>query len=89
MIKDFRLCINGMNRVSRKYIRIGNLLIFTCSVLVLFCQLSAGFIGVYDNMIILRDELLLLLKNLISSFYVPAIVIEIIRLELKRSLNHL
>jgi hypothetical protein len=77
---DFISAVKQMNKISKKYIRFGNPLIFTCLVLAVFCRLSAGFIGVFDNMIFLSSELFELFKNLICSIYVPALIIELVRL---------
>lgn len=72
--------IRAMNTISRKYIKIGNLLIFSCAAAALFCRLSLGRLGIYDNLLCLYNELCELTGNLVSAFYVPALVIEILRL---------
>lgn len=72
--------IKQMNGLSRAYIRIGNLLAFSCAAAAVFCRLSAGRIGICDNMLWLGSELASLTRQLIETFHVPALLIEIIRL---------
>ena len=83
-IKNFIAAFRQMNRLSKAYIRWGSPLVFTSAVLALFCRLSAGFIGVFDNMLFLSGELFELFKNMIAAVYVPAFVIELVVLMAKR-----
>lgn len=72
--------IRGMNPVSRAYIRWGSPIVFTSLVLAVFCRAAAGKIGVYDNMLCLSGELFELFKNMLAAVYVPALIIELLKL---------
>ena len=72
-----RRSLKNMNRLSRTYIKIGNVLIFSAAAAAVFCRILLGRAGIYDNMLILSDELIQLTKNLTEAFYVPALIVEI------------
>lgn len=80
LLRDIKSAIKQMNRISKTYIRCLNPLVFLSLALALFCRVSAGFIGVYDNMLILSGELFELFKNLLAAVYVPALMIELVRI---------
>ena len=78
LLKDFKQSVRGMNALSKKYLRIGNPLIFTSALLSLFLRLLAPKIGVFDSMIYYSNQFFELFKNLLCSFYIPALLIEIV-----------
>ena len=81
---DLKAAIKQMNKISKTYIRLLNPLVFSSFILALFCRLSAGLIGVYDNMLILSGELFELFKNMLAAVYVPALMIELVRILAQR-----
>ena len=80
LLRDIKSAIKQMNRISKTYMRLLNPLVFSSLALAVFCRASAGFIGVYDNMLILSGELFELFKNSLAAVYVPALMIELVRI---------
>ncbi len=75
LLRDLKSAIKQMNGISKTYIRLLNPLVFTSLILALFCRVSAGFLGIYDNMLMLSGELFELVKNMLAAVYVPALLI--------------
>lgn len=76
MLLQLVKCIKGMNKLSRVYIKYGNMLVFALYFSALYCTLIAGKIGNFDSVMFFRDELLVCAKETASAVYVPAMLIE-------------
>lgn len=85
-MQDLLKCVKNLNRISRIYIKIGNVIVFTVFVLAAFCSFSMGRIGNYDYLLFLKAELLVLGKEMIGAIYVPALLVEIFSLAEKYSI---
>ena len=83
IILNFKSSIKQMNKISRTYIKYGNIIVCAAACAFLFCCTIMGKFGNYDNLLYLRGELLILLRDMISAIYVPAIIIEILKIAFK------
>lgn len=83
LLDSIKKSIRQMNRISRVYIKYGNALVFSALCAFLFCCMIMGKIGNYDNLLYLRGELFILLRDMICAVYVPSILIEIIKIASK------
>ncbi len=79
-ITDFKKSLKQMNKISKAYIKYGNILVFSAFSAFLFCCLGLGRFGNYDNLLFLRGEFFTLFRDMIAAVYAPAFIIEILRL---------
>ena len=77
-MKEFLQCVKNINKISKAYIKIGNVIVFTIIILVLFCSVSMGRFGNYDYFFYLKNDLLLCFKEMLGAVYVPALFLEIL-----------
>ncbi len=77
-MKEFLQCIKNINKISRIYIKIGNVIVFTLFILAVFCSLSMGRFGNYDYFLCLKGDLLFCFKEMLGAVYVPALFLEIL-----------
>lgn len=77
-MKEFLKHLRNINKLSKYYIKAGSIAVFTIFVLIAFCSICMGRIGNYDNLLFLRNELMLLFKEMLGAIYVPALIVEII-----------
>lgn len=85
-MQDLFKCVKNINKISRAYIKIGNVIVFTVFFLAAFCSMSMGRIGNYDYLFFLKAELLVLGKEMVGAIYVPALLVEIFSLAEKYSI---
>ena len=79
-MKEFVQCFKNINKISKVYIKIGNVIVFTLLVLLLFCSFSMGR---YDYFLYLKNDLLFCFKEMLGAVYVPALFIEILSIAKK------
>ena len=82
MRQKITLLKNGiaqMNKISRTYIKYGNLLVLTAFLLTAVCQAFLGRAGNYDELLYLRGEFYTLFRDSFAAIYVPALLTEIVR----------
>lgn len=77
-MQELLQCVKNINKISKAYIKIGNVIVFTLLILVFFCTFSMGRIGNYDYLLVMKNELLLCLKEMLGAVYVPALLVEIV-----------
>lgn len=76
-MQELLQCFKNINKISKAYIKIGNVIVFTLFILVFFCTVSMGRIGNYDYLLVMKNDLLLCLKEMLGAVYVPALLVEI------------
>lgn len=72
-----------MNKISKYYIKYGNIIVLTAYAAALFCTAFMGRIGDFDRLLYLRGELLILGKEMVGAVYVPAMLLEILNIAKK------
>lgn len=78
ILTSLKKCTLSMNRLSKIYIKYGSIAVISLYSAAVFCSLIMGHFGNYDNIMILRDELLVCASSTVSAVYVPAFLIEIV-----------
>ncbi len=83
IFENLKSICRDMNKISKYYIKYGNIIVFTAYVLALFCTVSMGRMGDFDRLLYLRGELLMLGKEMAGAVYIPAIMLEILNIAKK------